>query len=134
MDTYGCLCTSTCCRVSARVRGRSRRRTNRTQIGHLKRGVAEFAPLEAVILSPGCPVLSGNSEAVAVITRQKTRAGGDRYIFACNHDGVSHKVTLTLSALAISVSVVGGENRFVTVDSISNSSARASSARLMATL
>jgi hypothetical protein len=87
-----------------------------TEVGYLDQVINGLAPLESVILTADVPVLSANSRAGTIITREKAPAGGDRYIFAYNHDGVSRKVTFTLKAAATSVSVVGGENRPVTLD------------------
>lgn len=87
------------------------------EIRSLDRVVAELASLESVILTRDVQVLSANSKTDTIITKEKAPAGGDRYIFAYNHDGVSHNVTFTLKVPATSVSVVGGENRSLTLDS-----------------
>jgi hypothetical protein len=83
----------------------------------LNRVVTGLAALKPAILARDVSVLKANSEAGAIITKEKAPAGDDRYIFAYNHDGESHSVTFTLKAAATSVSVAGGENRHLTLDS-----------------
>jgi len=87
------------------------------EIEFLDRVVTGLAALKSVILTRDVPVLKANSEAGTIITREKAPAGDDRYIFAYNRDGISHNVTFTLKTTATSVSVIGGENRHLTLDS-----------------
>jgi hypothetical protein len=87
------------------------------EIESLDRVVTGLASLESAILTRDVPVLESNSEAGTIITREKAPAGHDRYVFAYNHDSVSHSVTFTLKVAATSVAVVGGENRSLPLDS-----------------
>jgi hypothetical protein len=74
-----------------------------------------ISALEPVLLAPDSPVLSANSAAGTVITKEKDMRGGSRYLISYNHSGSSIDASFTLNRPAHEVSV-DGENRSITLD------------------
>ena len=75
----------------------------------------EISALEPVLLAPDSPVLSANSAAGTVITKEKDLKDGSRYLISYNHSGDSIDASFTLRRPAKSVSVEG-ENRNLPAD------------------
>lgn len=75
----------------------------------------EISALEPALIAPDSPVLSANSAADTVITKEKDIQGGSRYLISYNHNSKSVDTSFTLRRPAHAVSVVG-ENRSISVD------------------
>ena len=75
----------------------------------------EISALEPVLLAPDRPVLSANSAAGTIITREKDLRGGSRYLISYNHSGYPVDASFTLNRPAHSVSV-DCENRSIELD------------------
>ena len=75
----------------------------------------EISALEPVLLAPDSPVLSANSAAGTVITKEKDLKDGSRYLISYNHGGDSVTASFTLRRPAHAVSV-DGENRSISPD------------------
>ena len=73
----------------------------------------DISALEPVLLAPDSPVISANSAAGTVITKEKDLRGGSRYLISYNHSGNSVAASFTLARPAHAVSV-DGENRSIT--------------------
>lgn len=74
-----------------------------------------ISALEPVLLAPDSPVLSANSAAGTVITKEKDLKDGSRYLISYNHSGSSVDASFTLRRPAHAV-LVDGENRSITPD------------------
>ena len=75
----------------------------------------EISAFEPVLIAPDSPVLSANSAAGTVITKEKDIQGGSRYLISYNHSGASVDASYTLQRPAHALSVYG-ENRSITLD------------------
>ena len=72
-----------------------------------------ISALEPVLLAPDSPVLSANSAAGTIITKEKNLSDGSRYLISYNHSDGTVSASFTLQRPAHSVSVVGGESRSI---------------------
>jgi hypothetical protein len=72
----------------------------------------EISAIEPVLLAPDSPVLSANSAAGTVITKEKNLRGGSRYLISYNHGGDSVDARFTLDRPAHAVTAYG-ENRSI---------------------
>jgi hypothetical protein len=79
------------------------------ELVNVTRGISA---LEPVLLAPDSPVLSANSASGRVITKEKSIAGGSRYLISYNHSGDRIDASFTLRRPAKEVSV-SGENRSI---------------------
>ncbi|MGH7812565.1 MAG: choice-of-anchor D domain-containing protein [Candidatus Binataceae bacterium] len=61
---------------------------------------SEIESLEAVLLRPDAPVLSANSQAGTIVTKEKDLGDGTRYVFAYNHSASAVTAQFTLAAPA----------------------------------
>ncbi len=75
----------------------------------------EISALEPVLLAPDSAVLSANSAAGTVITKEKDLKDGSRYLISYNHSGDSVTASFTLRRPAHTVTV-DGENRSISPD------------------
>ena len=75
----------------------------------------EISALEPALLAPDSQVLSANSAAGTVITKEKELKDGSRYVISYNHSGDSIAASFTLRRRAKLVSVQG-ENRAIQAD------------------
>jgi hypothetical protein len=75
----------------------------------------EISALEPVLLAPDSPVLSANSAAGTVITKEKDIQGGRRYLISYNHSGASVDASFTLRRPAHALAAYG-ESRSVALD------------------
>jgi hypothetical protein len=82
------------------------------ELVNVTRGISA---LEPVLLAPDRPVLSANSSAHTVITREKDLGRGGRYLISYNHSGASVDASFTLLRPAHAV-LVNGENRSIALD------------------
>ena len=74
-----------------------------------------ISALEPVLLAPDSPVLSANSAAGTVITKEKDLKDGSRYLISYNHSDANVDASFTLRRTAHAVSVYG-ENRSAALD------------------
>ena len=75
----------------------------------------EISALEPALVAPDSSVLSGNSAAGTVITREKDLREGSRYLISYNHSAGSVDARFTLNRPAHGVSVYG-ENRSISLE------------------
>ncbi len=74
-----------------------------------------ISALEPVLLAPDSPVLSADSAAGTVITKEKDLREGNRYVISYNHSAGSVDASFTLNRPAHGVSVYG-ENRSISLE------------------
>lgn len=75
----------------------------------------EISTLEPVLLAPDSPVISANSAAGIVVSKDKDLKDGRRYLISYNHSADRVEASFTLLRPAKTVSVYG-ENRVLPVD------------------
>jgi hypothetical protein len=72
-----------------------------------------ISALEPALIAADDPILSANSAAGTVITKEKDLKDGSRYLISYNHSGDSVDARFTLRRPARTISVVAGENRSI---------------------